>query len=1578
MKKNTNKKILTNLNDIKFQVIDWDFYHEQEDISDIEINKYTIRLYGKTEENKNIYVRIDDFSPYFFVEIPTFWKDRHIRIFIDTIIHSVPFKLRSSLKKWEIVNKHKFWGFTNNTIFKFIIFIFYGFDGFKAFEKVFDREIRNRYLSKVPRKYKIYESNIPPFFRFMHIRQLKAFGWIKIPAKKYNNFKNYEKPTHNEINIYTKWTNVFPLNKTDIAPLIIASYDIECTSGDGKSFPQEQNDEDKVIQIGTTFNKYGESHCFYKHIITLKSCDPIEGIDVESYETEREVLLAWQSLIIRMNPDIMTGYNIFGFDYKYLEARSRKLGCAFKFSKLGRLKNICSNFIIKKRSSAAMGVNKLYYYEMSGRIQVDLMKVIQSDSAIKLPSYKLDNVASNFIRGDIIKIINTCDRTIIETSNTFGLSVGRYIKIFYNDGLTDNFYEDGKKFKVTKIEENFIHINEFIDKNKFLDDQNDKNNQDNHDNNRNKLKFFWCQAKDDVKPKDIFAFQNGSSTDRAIIASYCVQDCELVSKLMEKLQILTNNIGMSNVCHVPLSYIFLRGQGIKIFSLVAKKCRLKNYLMPVLKKPFVKIIENPIKVNTKNEINKSVDTYEGATVLKPEIGVHFTPIAVLDYSSLYPRSMIHRNISHESLVMNKKYDNLPDYNYYDVKFYSKDNNGNYTIPEKARFAKKKDNSISIIPEILNDLLDARDKTRNQIKLTNDKFKQKILDGLQLAYKITANSLYGQTGTPTSPIYLKQVAASTSATGREMLNVARIFTEYIFPKIIFPILNNNYKLYHENINLMLNNQIDELLGKNIVKQLLNTHYKDNNDPKNNTHLLRDIDYYYLNIFKERTNLLTDSDFEDKKKEIRNRNDFIEYIFKQVLETLDGLTINPNCVYGDSVTSDTPILIKKDNNIYIKTIDNLNNEWKPYEGFKNNDSNRRKKQQNSDNIDFDVWSDNGWTKVKRVIRHKCKKKIYRILTNTGTVDVTEDHSLLNKNGLIIKPSECIIGSELLHYELPIINKKMDIKINSNKAYIYGFFMGDGYCGSYNTKYGKKYTWELNSTNYELQLDILNRLKKIYPENDFEILDIMSSCGVYKLIPKKKIKSMVIEYSKFYNKNKYKIIPNEILNSNKKIKVNFLEGFYVTDKSRKEQDKITSMSLFFLLKSIGYNVTINVKKNKGNEFELTYYNDKQKNPIKIKKIIDLGYTNDFVYDIETEHGRFNAGIGELVVKNTDSIFINFGITDKTTNKLLTNKQSLIIAIKIGILCGDLINIILPKPQCLEYEKTFWPFISLSKKRYVGNLYEINPDVYYQKSMGIVLKRRDNAPIVKIVVGGIVDKILNKRSAKKAVEFTKNEIQKIFSGKYPIDKFIISKTIKGGGLTKEERISEQSKPKEEKFYVDRNSIPHAVLADRIADRDPGNKPQSNDRIPFVYIRKYKKVKLQGERIEHPEYVIENNLEIDYLFYITNQIRKPAIQFLEKVVKNPDKIFDNFIIREINRRKGKKPLKYYLGTNKSELNEKSDSDNEFKINNLNVPNLKPNENIKKLKPKIKSKSKSKSKLINCEIDSPKYNKNKNGFTIDF
>ena len=101
-------------------------------------------------------------------------------------------------------------------------------------------------------------------------------------------------------------------------------------------------------------------------------------------------------------------------------------------------------------------------------------------------------------------------------------------------------------------------------------------------------------------------------------------------------------------------------------------------------------------------------------------------------------------------------------------------------------------------------------------------------------------------------------------------------------------------------------------------------------------------------------------------------------------------------------------------------------------------------------------------------------------------------------------------------------------------------------------------------------------------------------------------------------------------------------------------------------------------------------------------------------------------------------------------------------------------------------------------------------------------------------------------------------------IEKLIITKSLNG-------------------FYKNPDSIAQSI-ADRMAKRDPGNKPSVGSRIPFIYIQTKGEVKLQGDRVEHPSFIKKNKIKPDYSFYITNQIQKPITQIfnllLEKLTK--------------------------------------------------------------------------------------------------
>ena len=119
----------------------------------------------------------------------------------------------------------------------------------------------------------------------------------------------------------------------------------------------------------------------------------------------------------------------------------------------------------------------------------------------------------------------------------------------------------GKKFRVIEINKDGTYIIEGLI-------ELDKN-----------IKLRWGLGKDDVTVADLFqAFsETGTSHDKKVIAQYCFQDCNLVHHLFRKLDIWTGMVEEANICSVPVDYIVMRGQGIKLLSFYsAKMSRKKN------------------------------------------------------------------------------------------------------------------------------------------------------------------------------------------------------------------------------------------------------------------------------------------------------------------------------------------------------------------------------------------------------------------------------------------------------------------------------------------------------------------------------------------------------------------------------------------------------------------------------------------------------------------------------------------------------------------------------------------------------------------------------------------------------------------------------------------------------------------------------------------------------------------------------------------------------------------------------------------------------------------------------------------
>ncbi len=1155
-------------------------------------NNFIIQMFGVDESGKTYSLTAEGFRPFFYLMVNDKWSIQKKQDFLAHLKDKVGKYYRDSITECKIIKRKKLYGFDGGKEHKFIFIEFANLNAFNKVKNLWysNDEVKGYSLTKDGYKWrdtdiKLYESNIPPLLRFFHIRDISPSGWVAIPKKKLIEVKSENRNVNCDYELITNYKNIIPLNNKETrVPYKIMSFDIEASSSHGdfpvpiktykklatniieyfenlkmdmtkelcknilrriilaafgyenmeqidlvypkkmpktkeevqnlteiwlntevrnltidesystansieKMFERIENNEDdetydkkiksylnkkatiidiildkkferegklnelnislnskfpklegdKCTFIGSTFMNYGNSEPHLNHCIVLNTCSqmPIENSVIETYDTERDVLLAWQNLVQRENPDIIIGYNIFGFDYNFMFKRSEENNCVEEFLKLSRNKDeICATkdrdsgrYKIEESSlQIASGQHDFQFIKMNGRLQVDLYNFYRREA--NLISYKLDYVAGNFI-GDFVKDYeNVKDSAIIKTSNMTGLLVGSYIH-FEEIGHSVDYYADGAKFIVTSINksENTFTINRCV----TLDNVSKK--------------VRWCLAKDDVTPKDIFRMTNGSADDRAVIAKYCIQDCNLVHYLFNKSDILTGFIEMAKICSVPINFLVMRGQGIKLTSYVAKKCREKRTLMPVIEKGGMD------------------EGFEGAIVLDPKCDLYMdNPVACNDYASLYPSSMISENLSHDTKVWSLEYDlagnlieewgekndegkfiydNLPNQAYVDVKYdtYIYIRKHPSAAAEKilngyklCRFVQP---SVSgdcegIIPAILKELLKARKDTRKLIPQQTDEFMKNVLDQRQLGYKVTANSLYGQCGAKTSTFYEKDIAACTTATGRKLLTY----------------------------------------GKRIVEEC----------------------------------------------------------------------------YGNNIC-DT--------------------------------------------------------------------------TNHG-------------------------------------------KVRTKAEYIYG--------------------------------------------------------------------------------------------------------------------------------------------------------------------------------------------------DTDSVFYTFNL-EELDGIPIRGKKALEITIELAQQLGDISAKFLKSPHDFEYEKTFMPFCLLSKKRYVGMLYETDINKCKRKEMGIVLKRRDNAPIVKDIYGGIIDILMKKQNIQEAIDFLRGSLQNIVEEKFPMEKLIITKSLRSG-------------------YKNPKSIAHKVLADRITTRDPGNKPSSGDRIPFVYISTKDKKALQGEKIETPTFITENKLKIDYSFYITNQIMKPVQQVFALVLE--------------------------------------------------------------------------------------------------
>ena len=408
-------------------------------VLDIDSDGEIIRLFGRSSLGKGVMITVNGFQHYFYC-------DKADGETANDLWDGLNRRTRNSVSEVVEVTRQS---------------IMYAHSQPKPVFKVIVSSPDKMAIVKQQANRRTYEANLPFVLRFMIDLDIQGACWITVP------------------NHTIKWDQIkahSPNDRVAIADLRILSFDIECAGRRG-IFPTPE--QDSVIQIACIIGSGGR-----RVIFVLRSCDPIDGVQVKCFENETDLLLAFAEFVRTEDPDVITGYNILGFDLPYLLDRANELGIGVHFSQLGRDPRYHSSVKTRIFQSRQSGARENKEVIMPGRVLLDMIKIVQQN--FKLRSYTLNSVSAQFLGSQ----------------------------------------------------------------------------------------------KEDVHHSEITPLFNGDSATRRRLAVYCVKDAELPLQLMQKLMVIPNQVEMSRVTGVPMSYILTRGQQIKVFTQLLRKARSKDIIVP--------------------------------------------------------------------------------------------------------------------------------------------------------------------------------------------------------------------------------------------------------------------------------------------------------------------------------------------------------------------------------------------------------------------------------------------------------------------------------------------------------------------------------------------------------------------------------------------------------------------------------------------------------------------------------------------------------------------------------------------------------------------------------------------------------------------------------------------------------------------------------------------------------------------------------------------------------------------------------------------------------------------------------------
>lgn len=222
------------------------------------------------------------------------------------------------------------------------------------------------------------------------------------------------------------------------------------------------------------------------------------------------------------------------------------------------------------------------------------------------------------------------------------------------------------------------------------------------------------------------------------------------------------------------------------------------------------------------------------------------------------------------------------------------------------------------------------------------------------------------------------------------------------------------------------------------------------------------------------------------------------------------------------------------------------------------------------------------------------------------------------------------------------------------------------------------------------------------------------------------------------------------------------------------------------------------------------------------------------------------KVVYTDTDSLFVLFPGKTKAE------------AFKYGREMAKVISDRNPSPIKLKFEKLYHPCILVTKKRYVGNMYETENDtVPVLQAKGLEIIRRDGTPLLQKLMETSVKILFDTKNISIVQGFITKEFEKLYRGKYLVQDLCFSRKVKMG------------------YYKRENSLPPAAyLSKELMDEDESADLQYKQTVRYVVVRSKNKKALLREKASTPRDFMRDrklkNLQLDMEYYIMKHLIPP------------------------------------------------------------------------------------------------------------